>query len=135
MMEQHAEAQVLSNRSAAFLKLALGSEALSDALTASEKHPQWPKPLIRAGQAASLLQDFKASYAHFAAARRLEQANPAACEGVNDCLQRIVAWDYPAAVKRWSRFTIDRRRPRENVRIWALSDVFFEERGAPEWCK
>merc|ERR1711865_1060483 len=28
-----------------------------------------------------------------------------------------------------------RRRSRDNVRIWALSDVFFEEGGVPEWCK
>merc|ERR1719254_325443 len=99
---------------------------MADALNSSSKNEKWAKPLVRAGQAALLLQDFKAAYTHFAAARRLEQINPGACDGVNDCLQKIVAWDYPAATRRWNRFSIDRRRPRDQVRVWALSDVYFE---------
>eukprot|EP00913_Durusdinium_trenchii_P008375 g7868.t1 len=30
---------------------------------------------------------------------------------------------------------MDRQRPREELRIWALSDVFFDQHGVPEWCK
>merc|ERR1740120_89099 len=58
-----------------------------------------------------------------------------ASEGVNDCLQHVLRWEYPAATKRWSRFASDRKRPRESTRVWALSDVFFDHHGVPEWCK
>jgi len=135
MMHPIDESRTLSNRSAAFLKLELGNEALADATASSMKDENWAKPLVRAGQAALVLQDFKAAYANFAKARRIENINPAACDGVNDCLQKIVKWDYPQAVKRWNKFTIDRRRPRDKVRIWALSDIHFDQHGAPEWCK
>ena len=37
---------------------------------------------------------------------------------------RIVRWEYPAASRRWGRFTADRRRLRGGVRVWALSDVY-----------
>uniref|UniRef100_A0A7S4QD74 J domain-containing protein n=1 Tax=Alexandrium monilatum TaxID=311494 RepID=A0A7S4QD74_9DINO len=135
MMEGRDEAIVLSNRSAAFLKLGLPSEAAADALAASEKDDRWAKPLVRAGQAALLLDDFKAAYQYFARARRLEEHSQAASSGVNDCLQRIVRWEYTAATRRWGRFTVDRQRPREGLRVWALSDVFFDQLGVPEWCK
>lgn len=135
MMEGRDEAIVLSNRAAAFLKLDLPNEALADALAASEKDEGWSKPLARAGQAAQMLDDFKAAYQYFARARRLEDSNPTAADGVNNCLQRIVKWEYTAAMKRWSRFTMDRQRPREKLRVWALSDVFFDQLGVPEWCK
>eukprot|EP00931_Biecheleriopsis_adriatica_P033770 TRINITY_DN19583_c0_g1_i1.p1 TRINITY_DN19583_c0_g1~~TRINITY_DN19583_c0_g1_i1.p1 ORF type:complete len:1546 (+),score=422.12 TRINITY_DN19583_c0_g1_i1:96-4733(+) len=129
------EAVVLSNRSACFLKLDLPHEALADALAASEKDPRWSKPLVRAGQAALLLDDFKAAYQHFAKARRLDEHYEAAMDGVNSCIQKIVRWEYSAASKRWSRFSQDRSRAREGIRVWALSDVFFDQHGVPEWCK
>jgi len=135
MMEQKVEAIILSNRAAAFLKLELPSEALADALAAAEKDPQWSKPLVRAGSAAMLLQDFKSAYQHYAKARKLDENYPAANEGLNDCIQRLLKWEYPAAVNRWKNFTTDRRRNRDQVRIWALSDVFFDQHGVPEWCK
>lgn len=47
----------------------------------------------------------------------------------------MISWDYPAAARRWARFSLDRERPRERLRVWALSDVFFDQHGAPEWCK
>jgi len=84
MMEQKVEAIILSNRAAAFLKLELPSEALADALAAAEKDPQWSKPLVRAGSAAMLLQDFKSAYQHYAKARKLDENYPAANEGLND---------------------------------------------------
>jgi len=135
MMEGRDEAIVLSNRSAAFLKLELPNEALADSLASSEKDAGWAKPLVRAGQASLLLDDFKGAYQYFARARRLEDHNQTASNGVNDCLQRIIKWEYTSAMKRWSRFTMDRQRSREGIRIWALSDVFFDQIGVPEWCK
>jgi len=135
MMEGTNEAIVLSNRSGAFLKLALPSEALADALSSSERDPRWAKPLVRAGQAALLLDDFKSAYQHFAKARVLDEHYKTAADGVNECLQRIIKWEYPAAAKRWTRFSVDRQRLRESTRIWALSDVFFDQHGVPEWCK
>lgn len=135
MMEPIDLSRTLSNRAAAFLKLELAHEALQDALASHEKWGQWAKPMVRAGQAALLLQDFKAAYRHFAKARKAEDSSTAASEGVNDCLRRIVRWDYPEAAKRWSRFSIDRKRPRDSVRVWALSDVHFDQIGSPEWCK
>jgi tetratricopeptide (TPR) repeat protein len=135
MMEKQEEAVTLSNRAAAFLSLGLANEALADALASSEKDVNWSKPLVRAGQAALLMDDFKAAYQHFAKARRLDEHYEAANDGVNSCLQKIIRWDYSAATRRWSRFTQDRGRSRENLRIWALSDVFFDQHGVPEWCK
>lgn len=135
MMESVEESCFLSNRSAAFLKLGYGREALADALASAPKFPTWAKPLVRAGQAALLLQDFKGAYRHFAQARVVEPAAPAAADGLNDCFQRILKWDYPAATKRWARFSEDRRRPADRLRVWALSDLHFDQHGVPEWCK
>lgn len=135
MMESKDEAVVLSNRSACFLKLDLAKEALADALAASEKDPLWSKCLVRAGQACLQLDDFKFAYQNFAKARRLDEHYEAANDGVNSCLQKIIRWEYSAAAKRWSRFAQDRQRPREKLRVWALSDVFFDQHGVPEWCK
>jgi len=135
MMESKEEAVVLSNRSAGFLKLDLANEALADALAASEKDQLWSKPLVRAGQAALQLDDFKAAYQNFAKARRLDEHYEAANDGVQSCLQKIIRWEYSAAARRWSRFAQDRQRPREGLRVWALSDVFFDQHGVPEWCK
>jgi len=135
MMESKDEAVVLSNRAACFLKLELPKEAYADAMAASEKDPIWSKPLVRAGQASLILDDFKAAYACFAKARRLDEHYEAANDGVNSCLQKIIRWEYSAAAKRWAKFGVDRRRPRKELRIWALSDVFFDQHGVPEWCK
>lgn len=135
MMEATEEAIVLSNRSASFLKLQLPAEALADAAAATEKDPKWSKPLVRAGQAALALADFKAGYRYFASACRLDSQYRAAADGLNDCLQRMIRWDYAAAARRWKQFSLDRTRPPENLRIWALSDVFFDQHGVPEWCK
>jgi len=129
------EAIVLSNRSGAFLKLGLANEALADALTSSERDPRWSKPLVRAGQAALLLDDFKSAYQLYAKARKLDEHYPMASDGLNECLQKIIRWEYPTASKRWARFSVDRQRSRDKTRIWALSDVFFDQHGVPEWCK
>eukprot|EP00403_Amphidinium_massartii_P005538 CAMPEP_0178375254 /NCGR_PEP_ID=MMETSP0689_2-20121128/2791_1 /TAXON_ID=160604 /ORGANISM="Amphidinium massartii, Strain CS-259" /LENGTH=1610 /DNA_ID=CAMNT_0019995237 /DNA_START=1 /DNA_END=4829 /DNA_ORIENTATION=+ len=131
----HEEARIVSNRSAAFLKLNLAKEALADALAASELDKSWSKPCVRAAQAALLLQDITTAYTQFAKARRLEEASPAANEGVSSTLKMIMSWEYPAAARRWQRFSIDRSRAREGLRIWTLSDLHFDQHGAPEWCK
>jgi len=91
--------------------------------------------LVRAGQAALLLDDFKAAYQHYARAWKLDEHYKLASDSVSECLQRIIRWDYPAAAKRWARFPLDRHRSRAKTRIWALSDVFFDQHGVPEWCK
>lgn len=135
MMEGTDEATVLSNRSGAFLKLNLGPEALADAIASSERNPQWAKPLVRAGQASLILNDLKSAYQYYAKAWRLDEHYKTASDGVNSCLQKIIRWEYPAATQRWARFGVDRKRPREGTRIWALSDVFFDQHGVPEWCK
>merc|ERR1712224_255708 len=82
-----------------------------------------------------LLDDFLEAYQAFARARVMEERYEAACEGVDGCLQRIARWEYPQAVRRWARFALDRGRPRDSLRIWALSDLHFDQHGSPEWCK
>lgn len=82
-----------------------------------------------------LLEDLKSAYQNFAKARRIDKASTVANDGVSDCLHRLLRWEGPQCARRWQNFSADRGLKREDVRIWTVSDVFFDQHGSPEWVK
>uniref|UniRef100_A0A0D3EK39 DUF4220 domain-containing protein n=1 Tax=Oryza barthii TaxID=65489 RepID=A0A0D3EK39_9ORYZ len=63
MKFDNTDAKLYSNRSACWLNLGIGDEALSDAQICSKMQPDWAKGYYRQGMAFSLLQDYaSASY-------------------------------------------------------------------------
>ena len=80
------QAELLTNRAVAALRLNKKQDALRDAQAAKALAPAWPKAAFREGQAYRALGELADAAASFWEAHRLDPKSPEARENFNQCV-------------------------------------------------
>nr|XP_025878891.1 serine/threonine-protein phosphatase 6 regulatory ankyrin repeat subunit C isoform X1 [Oryza sativa Japonica Group] len=87
MKFDNTDAKLYSNRSACWLNLGIGDEALSDAQICSKMQPDWAKGYYRQGMAFSLLQDYASASYVLRRALKLDPQNATVAKALRDVLE------------------------------------------------
>uniref|UniRef100_A0A0D9UXB4 Uncharacterized protein n=1 Tax=Leersia perrieri TaxID=77586 RepID=A0A0D9UXB4_9ORYZ len=87
MKFDNTDAILYSNRSACWLNLGIGDEAISDAQICSKMQPDWAKGYYRQGMAFSLLQDYASASDVLHRALKLDPRNATIAKALRDVLE------------------------------------------------
>jgi len=126
------KAVLLADRAAAFTQLGRWESAIRDADVATVAKPSYARAFTRLGVA--LLGKARTEEAYFAFSRSLRlEHSKAAQAGLQECLTELMKWRSVAARKRHRRCFMDMRRPLGTTRIFAVSDVYFDNLQNEDW--
>jgi len=123
----------LSNRASVYLQLKNWKEARIDGDLAMKAKPDYHKAHVRLGSAYLAVGEYELAYTEFAWALSINGGLAVAQMGQQACITGLQYWTSEVARKRLARFGLDRGRPKETTRIWAISDVNFDHRPNEEW--
>jgi hypothetical protein len=126
------KAVLLANRSAAFAQLGRWESAIRDGDVATVAKPSYAKSFCRLGT--GLLGRARVEEAYFAFSRSLRlEYSKSAQHGLQECLMELMKWRSVSARKRHKRCFMDMRRPLGSTRVFALSDVYFDNLANEDW--
>jgi len=134
--EEHAllHAVLLTNRASAFLRLRLFDLAVTDARQAVSVQPTFVKARCMLGAALLGSMLYEQAYAEFAKALQMDLENSRAQKGRRACLALIPRWlSVPARTRLTTRFSQDFHRPKGSTRIFAVSDIHFDQQYNEDW--
>jgi len=123
-----------SNRSACFARLKLWRAALADGEQAVKAKPkEYPKAYCRLGLAQLGCRLNEQAYRSFSLGLAEDEKCQTARRGRELCLSLIPNWDSEAATRRKAKFWRDANRPLGSTKVYAITDVHFDQLGKEEW--
>ncbi|CAE8674972.1 unnamed protein product [Polarella glacialis] len=134
--EQHGllRGVLFCNRSAVFARLGSWAAAAADAREAVSHQPGLVSAHCQLGVALLGSGQHQEAYVEFAKGMQLDPEHRVALKGRNTCLKELVLWKSNSAKARFTaRFWIDQKRPRGSTRVFAVSELHFEQKCNEDW--
>ncbi|CAE7225372.1 dnajc7, partial [Symbiodinium microadriaticum] len=125
---------LFTNRSAAFSRVRSWDAAVKDAKEAVAAQPGLSSAHSQLGVALLGSGFHQEAYVQFARGFQLDSEHKPSIKGRNTCLKEMVAWKSASATARYqNRFWLDLRRPKGSTRIFAISDLHFDQKCNEDW--
>eukprot|EP00931_Biecheleriopsis_adriatica_P106945 TRINITY_DN812_c0_g1_i6.p1 TRINITY_DN812_c0_g1~~TRINITY_DN812_c0_g1_i6.p1 ORF type:complete len:1229 (-),score=264.06 TRINITY_DN812_c0_g1_i6:40-3726(-) len=127
-------AVLFANRAAALCHLKCWDDAVEDAQLAVKLRRDWAKARCRLAVALLGARRTEEAYTQLAWAVAFDSGCATARSGLEACISMIPSWRSRAARHRSERFNRDCCWPRAKTRVWAVSDLHFDNKSNEEWC-
>lgn len=122
------------NRSAAFCRVRNWDAAVADGREAIAAQPGLSSAHSQLGVALLGSGFHQEAYIQFAKGVHLNSEHKPSLKGRNACLKEMVVWKSASATTRYNkRFWLDLRRTKGTTRIFAISDLHFDQKYNEDW--
>lgn len=125
---------LFTNRSAAFCRIRNWDAAVADGKEAIAAQPGLSSAHSQLGVALLGNGFHQEAYIQFAKGVHLNSEHKPSIKGRNTCLKEMVVWKSASATARYkNHFWLDLRRTKGSTRIFALSDLHFDQKYNEDW--
>ena len=125
---------LFTNRSAAFCRVRNWDAAVADGREAIAAQPGLSSAHAQLGVALLGSGCHQEAYIQFARGVHLSSEHKPSIKGRNTCLKEMLVWKSSSATARYkNRFWLDLRRSKGSSRVFALSDVHFDQKCNEDW--